>query len=114
MAWTVARSGQHGFHHRTEINKKVYKIGKKGQADGETSHSASTEFDVTEKGINPMGGFPHYGVVTEDFIILKVRPRQPSKPLSLFLFCCRLLRSESPQQKQRLGMVKSEAEAQIG
>lgn len=23
VAWTVARSGQHGFHHRTEINKKV-------------------------------------------------------------------------------------------
>jgi Ribosomal protein L3 len=23
VSWTVARSGQHGFHHRTEINKKV-------------------------------------------------------------------------------------------
>ena len=23
VAWSVARSGQHGFHHRTEINKKV-------------------------------------------------------------------------------------------
>ena len=23
VAWTVARAGQHGFHHRTEINKKV-------------------------------------------------------------------------------------------
>lgn len=23
VAWSVARAGQHGFHHRTEINKKV-------------------------------------------------------------------------------------------
>lgn len=23
VSWSVARSGQHGFHHRTEINKKV-------------------------------------------------------------------------------------------
>jgi hypothetical protein len=47
---------------------QVYKIGKKGEA----SHSATTEFDVTKKEITPMGGFPHYGVVNEDFIMLKV------------------------------------------
>ena len=23
VAWTVARAGQHGFHHRTELNKKA-------------------------------------------------------------------------------------------
>ena len=23
VSWTVARGGQHGFHHRTEMNKKV-------------------------------------------------------------------------------------------
>lgn len=32
VKWTVARAGQQGFFHRTEINKKVYKIGKKGDA----------------------------------------------------------------------------------
>lgn len=32
VKWTVARAGQQGFFHRTEINKKVYKIGKKGEA----------------------------------------------------------------------------------
>jgi hypothetical protein len=26
---------------------------------------------VTEKGITPMGGFPHYGVVKEDFVMIK-------------------------------------------
>ena len=41
VSYTVARAGQNGYHHRTEINKKVYKIGKAGQE----SHDASTEFD---------------------------------------------------------------------
>ncbi|PNH01788.1 60S ribosomal protein L3-1, partial [Tetrabaena socialis] len=67
VKWTVARAGQQGFHHRTEINKKVYKIGKKGEA----SHSASTDFDVTKKDITPMRGFPHYGIVNEDFLMIK-------------------------------------------
>lgn len=26
VKWTVARAGQSGFFHRTEINKKVYKV----------------------------------------------------------------------------------------
>ncbi|PKU71067.1 60S ribosomal protein L3 [Dendrobium catenatum] len=41
VSFTVARAGQNGYHHRTEMNKKVYKIGKAG----DESHSASTEFD---------------------------------------------------------------------
>jgi large subunit ribosomal protein L3e len=41
VSYTVARAGQNGYHHRTEMNKKVYKIGKAGQE----SHDASTEFD---------------------------------------------------------------------
>lgn len=28
VAWTVARSGQDGYYHRTELNKKIYRIGK--------------------------------------------------------------------------------------
>jgi large subunit ribosomal protein L3e len=71
VSWTVARAGQTGFHHRTEMNKKVYKIGKKGEKTGDLAHSATTEYDVTEKDITPMGGFPHYGIVNEDFIMLK-------------------------------------------
>jgi len=67
VSWTVARSGQMGFHHRTEMNKKVYRVGKKGG----DMHNASTEFDVTKKDITPMGGFPHYGVVNEDFLMIK-------------------------------------------
>ena len=54
------------------MNKKVYKIGKKGETNGEFAHSGTTEYDVTEKDITPVGGFPHYGIVNEDFIMLKV------------------------------------------
>ena len=55
-----------GYHHRTELNKKVYRIGS-GTDDG----NAATESDITKKVITPMGGFPHYGVVKNDFLILK-------------------------------------------
>ena len=57
------------------MNKKVYKIGKKG----EDSHKATTEYDVTNKEITPMGGFPHYGIVNEDYLMLKACPL-PSHP----------------------------------
>ena len=43
---------QHGYHHRTEVNKKIYRVGKKG--DGK---SCSTEADLTEKSINPLGEY---------------------------------------------------------
>mmetsp|Transcript_7362 Transcript_7362/g.22675 ORF Transcript_7362/g.22675 Transcript_7362/m.22675 type:complete len:387 (+) Transcript_7362:35-1195(+) len=66
VSFTVARSGQNGYHHRTEMNKKIYRIGKAGDPK-----SASTEADLTEKSITPLGGFPHYGVVNEDFLMLK-------------------------------------------
>jgi len=69
VAWTVARAGQEGFFHRTEINKKIYRIGK-GERGG-AKNSATTETDITEKNITPMGGFPHYGVVRDDFLIIK-------------------------------------------
>ncbi|CAO2140987.1 unnamed protein product [Urochloa humidicola] len=52
VTYTVARAGQNQYHHRTEMNKKVYKIVKAG----EESHDASTEFDRTEKEITAMGG----------------------------------------------------------
>lgn len=67
VKFTVARAGQQGYHHRTEINKRVLRIGKKENA----ATSASTESDLTEKGINPVGGFPHYGWVNEDWVMLK-------------------------------------------
>ena len=43
-----------------------------GKAIGEgNENTATTEFDLTEKSITPVGGFPHYGVVNEDFLMIK-------------------------------------------
>ena len=69
VAWTVARAGQLGYYHRTEINKKIYRMGK-GERYG-NKNNATTTVDITEKNITPMGGFPHYGIVRDDFIIIK-------------------------------------------
>ena len=55
-----------GYHHRTELNKKIYRIG-----SGEDEGNASTEHDITKKPITPMGGFPHYGIVKNDYLMLK-------------------------------------------
>jgi len=68
VRFTVARAGQKGYHHRTEINKKIFRIGKSLAND---KKNGSTEFDVTEKSINPMGGFPHYGMVNQDFVMIR-------------------------------------------
>lgn len=69
VKWTVARTGQLGYHSRTELNKKVYRIGA-GAVRG-TKNNATTEADAIEKNITPIGGFPHYGVVNNDFIMVK-------------------------------------------
>ena len=69
--------GQHGYHHRTEINKKIYRVGK----EGESSHKATTEHDATEKDITPMGGFPHYGIVKNDYLMIKGGIGGPRKRL---------------------------------
>jgi large subunit ribosomal protein L3e len=66
VSTTVARAGQLGYFHRTELNKRIYRLGKK-----DDKASASTEADLTEKSITPMGGFPHYGSVREDWVMLK-------------------------------------------
>lgn len=65
VRYSVPRAGQHGYHHRTEVNKKVFRIGEGGKPN------AMTEIDITEKSITPMGGFPHYGEVRNDFVMLK-------------------------------------------
>jgi len=75
IRFTVARAGQKGYHHRTEMNKKIYRMGQgvhRG-ADGQLvkPDNASTEFDQTPKSITPMGGFPHYGEVNQDFVMIK-------------------------------------------
>lgn len=66
VQFQVPRAGQNGYHHRTEINKKIYRIGTK-----EDKSDASTAHDITEKCITPLGGFPHYGEITDDWLMIK-------------------------------------------
>merc|ERR1711988_302422 len=50
----------------TKLPRKTHKGLRKVVAN-----NATTEFDLTVKGITPLGGFPHYGEVNEDYIMLK-------------------------------------------
>ena len=69
---SVARAGQYGYFHRVEVNKKIYRIGKAVKSLPEKNMgNASTEFDLTSKNITPLGGFPHYGEVNEDWLMVK-------------------------------------------
>merc|ERR1711948_81952 len=63
VQFQVPRSGQNGYGHRTEINKKIYRIGKKE----EVAKSCTTGQDLTEKGPSPNGGFSRYGEINEDW-----------------------------------------------
>lgn len=51
--WTVAHAGQMGFHRRTEYNKQILKI------------TTDTAF------INPSGGFHRYGIVKNEYAIMR-------------------------------------------
>jgi len=70
VMFSVARAGQNGYHHRTERNKKIYRIGKSALTE-EGRSNATTESDITKKTITPLGGFPQYGTVREDYLMIK-------------------------------------------
>jgi len=52
VRWTVPQAGQMGFHQRTEYNKRIIKIGEDGSE------------------ITPNGGFLHYGVVRNEYVLV--------------------------------------------
>jgi len=77
VKWTVARAGNEGFFHRTQINQKVYRVGQ-GAVRG-INNNATTEQDPHVKNITPVGGFPHYGIVNEDFMMVRGAVMGPRK-----------------------------------
>jgi large subunit ribosomal protein L3e len=77
VKWTVARAGNLGYYHRTQLNQKIYRVGR-GAVRG-TLNNASTETDAHIKNITPIGGFPHYGEVNEDFLLIKGAIMGPKK-----------------------------------
>lgn len=71
VRYSVARAGQKGYHHRTELNKKIYRVGEAALQDGKQVLNACTDFDLTSKAITPMGGFVHYGIVNFAYLMIK-------------------------------------------
>lgn len=45
VQFQIPRAGQNGYHHRCQINKKIYRIG--GAAIDGVKDNASTEIDLT-------------------------------------------------------------------
>jgi len=76
VSFTIARAGQNGFHHRTALNKKIYRIGRASFVDPK---NATTSFDLTDKTITPLGGFIGYGPVRNDYVMLKGSVQGPRR-----------------------------------
>jgi len=97
VGFSVARAGQCGFHHRVERNKKIYRIGRGVHTkDGKiVKNNAGTDYDLADKTITPMGGFPHYGNVDEDFVMIKGAVPGPKKR------CLTLRKSLLPQVSRK-------------
>lgn len=65
VQYTVPMPGQMGYHKRTEINKRIMKLGAAGE-------------------INPAGGFTHYGVLKNEYVLVKGSLAGPQKRLIRF------------------------------
>jgi large subunit ribosomal protein L3e len=85
----IARAGQKGYHHRTELHKKIYRVGdaiEYGEDGKAKAFNAQTPNDLSEKNITPLGGFPNYGVVKQDFLMIKGSCPGPRKrPITMRL-----------------------------
>jgi len=66
VPYTVPRPGQLGYHRRTEFNKRILLIEEDGLK------------------LTPKGGFPHYGVIRTECILLEgTVPGAPKRPIVL-------------------------------
>ncbi len=63
VLYTVPQAGQTGYHQRTELNKRILKMGQKPEE------------------INPSAGFAGYGFVRNDYVVLKGSVPGPAKRL---------------------------------
>merc|ERR1712146_622900 len=65
----------------------------------EEPYNAMTENDLTEKAITPLGGFPHYGEVTEDYLMSKGAVVGVKKHLITMRSRCRRRRAARPWRR---------------
>jgi large subunit ribosomal protein L3 len=77
---TVPNDGQRGFHQRTEYNKRILKIGTEGAE------------------VTPQGGFPHYGVVRNSYLLVHGSVPGPAKRLIRLRDAVRYTRGIEVQQ----------------
>lgn len=77
VMYTVPRAGQRGYHQRVEYNKKIIALS-----------------NTQESEITPSSGFPHFGVVKGDYIIVKGSVPGPAKRLIKLRFPLRALKEK--------------------
>ena len=77
VSWRVAQPGKMGFHTRTEYNKWLMRIGN------------------DPKLINPKGGFLHYGLVKNEYLLIKGSVPGPVKRTIIFTDAIRPVRKPS-------------------
>ncbi len=84
VLYTIPQAGQTGYHQRTEMNKRILKMGQKPEE------------------INPSSGFPHYGFVKNDFVVLKGSVPGPAKRLVKLRLA---VRASGPAKEPQVGYV---------
>lgn len=84
VMYTVPRAGQTGFHRRTERNKRIMLAG-----------DASKAMQVT-----PKGGFPHFGLIKSDFVVLEGSLPGPAKRVLRLRKSLSRRQQKKPQIKQ--------------
>ena len=87
VLYTVPQAGQTGYHKRTELNKQVLKISE------------------TIEEINPKGGFPHYGFLKNDYILIKGSVPGPTKRLVKMRIA---IRKQVPYKEAKITYVSNE------
>ncbi|PIT84382.1 50S ribosomal protein L3 [Candidatus Micrarchaeota archaeon CG10_big_fil_rev_8_21_14_0_10_45_29] len=80
---TVPMAGQMGYHNRHELNKRVMKI-------------------ATPEEVNPSGGFPHYGVVKNECLLILGSITGPKKRLIRMRKAVRKAEIKAPDVKEIL------------
>ena len=83
------------------MNHKIYKI-----CDGASEGSGGTDFDISKKSINPMGGWPHYGLIRGDCVMLKGGVPGPKKRVITLRKALRTHTSRAHLEKVQLKVSK--------
>ncbi|MFH1393639.1 MAG: 50S ribosomal protein L3 [Candidatus Micrarchaeota archaeon] len=79
VLYTVPQAGQTGYHTRTELNKEILKVS-----------------DKVEE-VNPSAGFPNYGFVKTDYVVVKGSIPGPVKRMVKLRLASRGKAGEEPQ-----------------